>query len=197
MARRPPQAPGREPAEPPPPGKAGCLGLWSLLASPISHGLEKIFLRKRWRTLPGNPCKVRLHAGPRAGVFGVGDVSRPGRGLQRLVRLETAGRKPVRRGKPSAGCRLQRIFDRHKGHYGALRLAVEVDEEGQQASRRRVAKKFKATTQSKHNLPVARICWSRGLKSNGTETYAKPTSMEDRRFRLQSLADFDQQLVHG
>jgi hypothetical protein len=26
--------------------------------------------------------------------------------------------------------------------------------------------------------------WMRGLKSNGTETYAKPTSMEDRRFRL-------------
>jgi transposase InsO family protein len=63
---------------------------------------------------------------------------------------------------------IQRIFDRHKGRYGAPRVAVELEAEGWQVSRRRVAKrmralglrakaakKFKATTQSKHNLPVA------------------------------------------
>ncbi|CAG1003805.1 Putative transposase InsK for insertion sequence element IS150 [Myxococcaceae bacterium] len=61
---------------------------------------------------------------------------------------------------------IRRIFSLHKGRYGAPRLAVELRVEGWQASRRRVAKrmqalglrakaakKFKATTQSKHNLP--------------------------------------------
>jgi putative transposase len=63
---------------------------------------------------------------------------------------------------------IQRIYDLHKGRYGAPRLALELEAEGWQVSRRRVAKrmralalrakaakKFKATTQSKHNLPVA------------------------------------------
>ena len=63
---------------------------------------------------------------------------------------------------------IQRIFGLHKGRYGAPRMALELEAEGWQVSRRRVAKrmrtlglrakaakKFKATTQSKHNLPVA------------------------------------------
>ena len=33
---------------------------------------------------------------------------------------------------------------------------------------------------------------TRGLKSNGTETYAKPTATGDRWFWLQSLASFTQ-----
>jgi hypothetical protein len=33
---------------------------------------------------------------------------------------------------------IQRIFDRHKGRYGAPRLALELEAEGWQASRRRV-----------------------------------------------------------
>ena len=63
---------------------------------------------------------------------------------------------------------IQRIFGLHKGRYGAPRLALELEAEGWRVSRRRVAKrmralglrakaakKFKAATQSKHNLPVA------------------------------------------
>lgn len=60
------------------------------------------------------------------------------------------------------------IFDRHKGRYGAPRVTLELRDEGWTVSRRRVAKrmralglrakaarKYKATTQSKHTLPVA------------------------------------------
>jgi len=63
---------------------------------------------------------------------------------------------------------IQRLYDFHKSRYGAPRLALDLRAEGWQASRRRVAKrmrprglrakaarKYKATTQSKHNLPVA------------------------------------------
>jgi putative transposase len=63
---------------------------------------------------------------------------------------------------------LQRLYKAHKGRYGAPRLAEDLRAEGWRISRRRVAKrlrvlglrakaarKFKATTQSKHNLPVA------------------------------------------
>jgi putative transposase len=63
---------------------------------------------------------------------------------------------------------LQRLFDHHQGRYGAPRLTAELRAEGWTVSRRRVAKrrrglglrakaarKFKATTQSKHALPVA------------------------------------------
>ena len=59
-------------------------------------------------------------------------------------------------------------FNQHKGRYGAPRLHDELQGEGEQASKNRVArrmkvlgiqakgkKKFKATTDSKHNLPVA------------------------------------------
>jgi transposase InsO family protein len=63
---------------------------------------------------------------------------------------------------------IRRIFGLHKGRYGAPRLALELEAEGWRASRRRAAKrmrtlgprakaakKFKATTQSRHNLPAA------------------------------------------
>ena len=63
---------------------------------------------------------------------------------------------------------IRRLFDLHKARYGAPRLVLELREEGWKVSRRRVAKrmrmlglraraarKFKATTQSKHTLPVA------------------------------------------
>jgi putative transposase len=63
---------------------------------------------------------------------------------------------------------IRRLFDLHKARYGAPRLVLELREEGWKVSRRRVAKrmrmlglraraarKYKATTQSKHNLPVA------------------------------------------
>lgn len=63
---------------------------------------------------------------------------------------------------------IQCLFDRHKGRYGAPRLTLELRGEGWQVSRRRVAqrmralglraraaRKYKATTQSKHDLPVA------------------------------------------
>lgn len=63
---------------------------------------------------------------------------------------------------------IQRLFNRHKGRYGAPRLTLELRGEGWQVSRRRVAqrmrtlglraraaRKYKATTQSQHDLPVA------------------------------------------
>jgi transposase InsO family protein len=63
---------------------------------------------------------------------------------------------------------IRRLFDLHKARYGAPRLTLELREEGWTVSRKRVAKrmralglraraarKYKATTQSKHGLPVA------------------------------------------
>lgn len=63
---------------------------------------------------------------------------------------------------------LQRLYDVHKGRYGAPRLTLELRSEGWPVSRRRVAKrmrglglkakaarKYRATTHSKHTLPVA------------------------------------------
>jgi len=63
---------------------------------------------------------------------------------------------------------LQRLYNFHKGRHGAPRLTLDLRAEGGRASRRRVAKrlrmlglrakaarKFKATTQSKHGLPTA------------------------------------------
>jgi transposase InsO family protein len=63
---------------------------------------------------------------------------------------------------------IQRLFEAHKGRYGAPRLVLELREEGWPVSRRRVAqrmrrlglraraaRKYQATTHSKHTLPVA------------------------------------------
>ena len=63
---------------------------------------------------------------------------------------------------------IQRLFDEHRGRYGAPRITLDLQAEGWRVSRRRVAKRmramglraraarrFKATTQSKHRLPVA------------------------------------------
>jgi transposase InsO family protein len=60
------------------------------------------------------------------------------------------------------------IFKAHKGRYGAKRITDELKENNEKCSKNRVAKrmkqnnlrakakkKFKATTDSKHNLPVA------------------------------------------
>ena len=63
---------------------------------------------------------------------------------------------------------LRRLFDLHKARYGAPRLTLDLRAEGWAVSRKRVAqrmralglraraaRKYKATTQSKHSLPVA------------------------------------------
>jgi putative transposase len=62
---------------------------------------------------------------------------------------------------------IQHLFDCHKGWYGAPRLTLELRAEGWTVSRRvakrmralglraKAARKYKATTQSKHALPVA------------------------------------------
>lgn len=63
---------------------------------------------------------------------------------------------------------IQRLFDDHRGRYGAPRITLDLQAEGWRVSRRRVAqrmramglraraaRRFKATTQSRHTLPVA------------------------------------------
>jgi len=63
---------------------------------------------------------------------------------------------------------IQRLFAEHRGRYGAPRITLDLQAEGWRVSRRRVAnrmramgfraraaRRFKATTQSKHRLPVA------------------------------------------
>jgi transposase InsO family protein len=63
---------------------------------------------------------------------------------------------------------IQRLFDDHRGRYGAPRITLDLQAEGWRVSRRRVAqrmramglraraaRRFKATTQSKHAFPVA------------------------------------------
>ena len=64
--------------------------------------------------------------------------------------------------------KIHAVFDRHKGRYGSPRLTDELKEEGEICIKNRVArrmkslglrakakKKFKATTDSNHSLPVA------------------------------------------
>jgi transposase InsO family protein len=66
------------------------------------------------------------------------------------------------------GTAIQRLFDAHRGRYGAPRITLDLQAEGWHVSRRRVARRmramglraraarrFKATTQSTHVLPVA------------------------------------------
>ena len=63
---------------------------------------------------------------------------------------------------------IQRLFAEHRGRYGAPRITLDLQAEGWRVSRRRVAnrmramglraraaRRFKATTQSTHRLPVA------------------------------------------
>jgi hypothetical protein len=63
---------------------------------------------------------------------------------------------------------IQRLFDEHRGRYGEPRITLDLQAEGWHVSRRQVAKRmpamglraraarrFKATTQSTHRLPVA------------------------------------------
>lgn len=64
--------------------------------------------------------------------------------------------------------KIKAIFNAHKGRYGSVRITDELHSQGESCSRNRVArrmkqlglrakgkKKFKVTTDSKHNLPVA------------------------------------------
>jgi len=79
-------------------------------------------------------------------------------------------RKPGRRIKSNTTLdkKIITIFNAHKGRYGAVRVTDELRDEGETCSKNRVAKrmkylglhavgkkKFKVTTDSKHNLPVA------------------------------------------
>lgn len=63
---------------------------------------------------------------------------------------------------------IRQLFDDHRGRYGAPRITLDLQAEGWPVSRRRVARRmramglraraarrFKATTQSRHTLPVA------------------------------------------
>lgn len=72
------------------------------------------------------------------------------------------------------------IFNAHKGGYGAIRITDELREKGESYSKNRVArrmkylglqakakKKFKVTTDSKHNLPVAPNLLNRDFSATG------------------------------
>jgi putative transposase len=93
-----------------------------------------------------------------------------------VLSLERSGyyfwlkRKPGKRRISNAGLdqRIISIFKAHKSRYGAKRITAELRENGERCGKNRVAnrmrqldlrakakKKFKATTDSKHNLPVA------------------------------------------
>lgn len=78
------------------------------------------------------------------------------------------GERPRDRESRRLDADIRRLFDLHKARYGAPRLTLELREAGWTVSRKRVAKrmralglraraarKYKATTQSKHSLPVA------------------------------------------
>lgn len=72
------------------------------------------------------------------------------------------------------------IFNAHKGRYGAVRITDELRDQGETYSKNRVAKrmkclglqakakkKFKVTTDSKHNLPVAPNLLNRDFSATG------------------------------
>jgi transposase InsO family protein len=75
---------------------------------------------------------------------------------------------PRRQSRQALEAEVQRVFDDEKGRAGSPRIAKRLKAEGRKASRNTVAgimkakglrakaaKKFKATTNSKHSLPVA------------------------------------------
>ena len=75
---------------------------------------------------------------------------------------------PVRRLRAWLDQQVLRIFEQHLGRYGAPRITAQLNHEGHVVNRKtvakslkkqnlraRAAKKFKATTNSNHNLPVA------------------------------------------
>lgn len=79
-------------------------------------------------------------------------------------------RKPGMRFKSNEDLdkKIQTVFQKHKSRYGADRITDDLHEKGEKCSKNRVArrmkhlglhakarKKFKVTTDSKHNLPVA------------------------------------------
>jgi putative transposase len=93
-----------------------------------------------------------------------------------MMNIERSGyyawlkKEPGKRAVANAALDLKILttFNQHKGRYGAPRLQVELQETGERVSKNRVArrmkalgikakgkKKFKATTDSAHNLPVA------------------------------------------
>lgn len=76
--------------------------------------------------------------------------------------------------------KISAIFNAHKGRYGAVRITDELREQGETYSKNRVArrmkylglqakakKKFKVTTDSKHNLPVAPNLLNRDFSATG------------------------------
>jgi len=78
------------------------------------------------------------------------------------------GPGPRARARADLDARVRELFHRHRGRYGAPRLTEELRELGhpcdektvagslrRQGLRARAARRFKATTNSRHNLPVA------------------------------------------
>jgi transposase InsO family protein len=93
-----------------------------------------------------------------------------------LLKIERSGyyawvkRLPRKRAQSNSELdkKILTIFNQHKGRYGAPRLRDELQEDGERVSKNRVArrmktlgikakgkKKFKATRDSAHDLPIA------------------------------------------
>jgi len=97
--------------------------------------------------------------------------------MARVLRVSRSGfyrwcqaREPSPRAKARAALdtRVKALFDAHKGRYGAPRISAELREQGEGCDEKTVAsslrrqglvaragRRFKATTNSKHGLPVA------------------------------------------
>lgn len=93
------------------------------------------------------------------------DVSRSGYYEWRINRDKLT---PLKRLLAWLDAQVRRIFEQHRGRYGAPRITEQLNQEGHAVNRKtvakslkkqklraRAAKKFKATTNSNHNLPVA------------------------------------------
>jgi len=92
-------------------------------------------------------------------------------GVSRSGFYDWRGRRhdgPRRKAREALDERVRKVFEAHRGRYGAPRITAELREDGhrydektvarslrRQSLRARGARKFKATTNSNHNLPVA------------------------------------------
>ena len=104
------------------------------------------------------------------------------------------GPRAARRREPDG--QVKAVFDAHEGRYGAPRITKELHDQGRgcdektvagslrrQGLRARAAKRFKATTNSNHNLPVAPNL----LEQDFTATAANEQWVQDITYRTPGI----------